>query len=123
MQRIILAIIGLSVLAIGLNCGGGAAAPGSGNDSPTEAYKRLYAAVKSKDTEAIKRELTDKSIDLAKMASAKTGIPVTHIQIPLSGEAAKRSAAALLFPLWDRQLAAVCSVVAPDFFYQPTASQ
>lgn len=33
-------------------------------DGPTEAYKRLYAAVKSKNTEAIKAELTKKSISL-----------------------------------------------------------
>ena len=80
MQRIILAIFGLSVLAIGLNCGSGApAAQGSGNDSPTEAYKRLFAAVKSKNTEAIKRELTEKSIDLAKMASAKNNTPIEKV--------------------------------------------
>jgi CRISPR-associated protein Csx17 len=52
-----------------------------------------------------------------------SNIPVVHIQIPLSGESAKRSAAALLFPLWDRQLAAVCNIVAPEYFYQPTSSQ
>lgn len=80
MQRIILAVLGLSVLAIGLNCGsGGPATSGSGNDSPTEAYKRLYAAVKSKDTEAIKRELTEKSIDLAKMAAAKNNTPIEKV--------------------------------------------
>jgi CRISPR-associated protein Csx17 len=45
-----------------------------------------------------------------------SNIPVTHISIPLEGEAAKRSAAALLFPLWDSQLAAVGKIVAPDFF-------
>lgn len=79
MQRITLAIFGLLVLAIGMSCGGGAAAPGSGSDSPTEAYKRLYAAVKSKDTEAIKRELTEKSIELAKMASAKNNTPIEKV--------------------------------------------
>jgi CRISPR-associated protein Csx17 len=47
-----------------------------------------------------------------------SSIPVTQIQIPLSGDAARRSAAALLFPLWDTQLAAVCTAVAPDFFNQ-----
>lgn len=34
------------------------------NTSPTEAYKNLYNAVKAKDTEAIKRNLTKKSIEL-----------------------------------------------------------
>jgi CRISPR-associated protein Csx17 len=52
-----------------------------------------------------------------------SSIPVTHIHIPLQGEAARRSAAALLFPLWGRQLAAVGRAVAPDFFDQPTASK
>ena len=79
MQRIILAIFGLLVLAIGMSCGGSAAAPGSASDSPTESYKRLYAAVKSKDTEAIKRELTEKSIDLAKMAAAKNNTPIEKV--------------------------------------------
>lgn len=54
-----------------------------------------------------------------------SSIPVTHIQIPLAGDAARRTAAALLFPLWYAecgysQLAAVGSAVAPDFFdHQP----
>jgi len=34
----------------------------------------------------------------------------------LNGEAAKRSAAALLFPLWDSQLADVGEMVTHDFF-------
>lgn len=45
-----------------------------------------------------------------------SNIPVTHISIPLGGEAAKRAAAALLFPLWDAQLARVGEMVAPEFF-------
>jgi hypothetical protein len=78
MKKIILAIIGLSLLALVLNCGG-PAAPGSRNDSPTEAYKRLYNAVKSKDTEAIKREMTAKSIEFAKMAAAKNNTPIEKV--------------------------------------------
>lgn len=55
-----------------------------------------------------------------------SSIPVTNIRIPLSGEAARRTAAALLFPLWYSdsgysQLAAVGSTVAPDFFDQTIA--
>lgn len=79
MQRIILAIIGLTVMAIGLNCGSGPATAGSGNDSPTEAYKRLFAAVKAKDTEAIKREVTAKSLEFAKMAAAKNNTPIEKV--------------------------------------------
>lgn len=52
-----------------------------------------------------------------------SSIPVTHLEIPLSGEAAKRCAAALIFPLWFSetgysQLADVCQSVAPAFFPQ-----
>jgi CRISPR-associated protein Csx17 len=49
-----------------------------------------------------------------------SNIPIMHIEIPLSGGAARRCAAALLFPLWDSQLAQVCAAIAPDFFPQPT---
>jgi CRISPR-associated protein Csx17 len=47
-----------------------------------------------------------------------SSIPVTSIQIPLAGQAARRSAAALLFPLWDSQLATIGRAVAPDYFPQ-----
>jgi CRISPR-associated protein Csx17 len=47
-----------------------------------------------------------------------SSIPVTSIQIPLAGEAARRSAAALLFPLWNSQLATIGRSVAPDYFPQ-----
>jgi len=47
-----------------------------------------------------------------------SNIPITHLEIPLGGEAARRCAAALLFPLWDSQLADVCAAVAPHFFPQ-----
>jgi hypothetical protein len=40
-------------------------------DSPSEAYKRLYSAVKSKDTEAIKKEFSKKSIGLAEMSAQR----------------------------------------------------
>lgn len=45
-----------------------------------------------------------------------SSIPVLHLPIPLDGEAARRCAAALLFPLWDSQLAQVGRPVAPEFF-------
>lgn len=81
MQRIIFTALGLVILAASLNCGAGsgAATAGSANDSPTEAYKRLYAAVKSKNTDAIKREMTEKSLDLAKMASSKNNTPIDKV--------------------------------------------
>ena len=42
-------------------------------DSPSAAYKRLYAAVKAKNTDAIKREMTQKSIDFGVMFSQRSG--------------------------------------------------
>jgi len=68
MQRIFLLLFILSILAITFACSG---TGGIGGDSPTEAYKRLYAAVKSKDTEAIKKQLTKKTIELGKMSMAR----------------------------------------------------
>ena len=79
MFRIFLAILVLAVMALGFACGGGTAAPGSSGDTPTEAYKRLYAAVKKKDTEAIKGEMTSKSIDFAKMAADRNGKPIEEV--------------------------------------------
>ena len=45
--------------------------PTNVQDSPTEAYKRLYVAVKKKDTESIKKQLSKKSIDLAEMSAQR----------------------------------------------------
>ncbi len=70
--------MGLVVMALALNCGGTAPA-GSSGDSPTEAYKRLFAAVKGKDTESIKKEMTAKSLEFAKMASAKNNTPIEKV--------------------------------------------
>ena len=64
MLRPLLLIVALAVIAIGFACGVGA-------DSPTESYKRLYAAVKSKDTEAIKKQLTKKTLNFGVMSSER----------------------------------------------------
>lgn len=79
MYRIILAILVLAVMALGFACGGGTVAPGSSGDSPTEAYKRLYAAVKKKDVEAIKAQMTAKSLDFGKMASERNNKPLDEV--------------------------------------------
>lgn len=78
MKRIILLTFALAVLAVGFSCGGSNTAGGSG-DSPTAAYKRLFKAVKSKDTEAIKAEMTAKTIDFAKMASSRNNTPIEKV--------------------------------------------
>lgn len=49
------------------------------NDTPTEAYKRLYAAVKSKDTEAIRKEFSTRTRDFAKMAAARQKVPESQV--------------------------------------------
>jgi hypothetical protein len=78
MRHIIFSFSLLGLAAFLFACGGGASA-GLNDDSPTGAYKRLYAAVKSKDTEAIKAVMTKKSLDFAKMASAQQNKPVEQV--------------------------------------------
>src|SRR5215813_7345221 len=51
----------------------------SNDDSPTGAYKRLFAAVKSKNTEAIKAVCSKKTIDLANFAASKQNKPVDQV--------------------------------------------
>jgi hypothetical protein len=43
----------------------------NGADSPTEGYKRLYEAVKKKDTEAIKSQVSKKTQEFALMSSQR----------------------------------------------------
>jgi hypothetical protein len=47
--------------------------------SPTEAYKQLYAAVKSKDTEQIKSVMTKKTQEFAQMVSARQNSPIEKV--------------------------------------------
>ncbi|QQS33928.1 MAG: hypothetical protein IPM50_04940 [Acidobacteriota bacterium] len=63
-------ITALGLLAVIFSCDAPkepVAEDGPRNSSPTEAYKNLFDAVKAKDTEAIKRNLTKKSIDMGQM--------------------------------------------------------
>ncbi len=76
MTRLFLLIITLSTLAIAFSCGGQSGVSG---DSPTAAYKRLYAAVKSKDSEAIKQQMTKKTIDFGAMAAARNNTPIEKV--------------------------------------------
>ena len=66
MQRIILLLIALSAILLAFACSGQDVS--GGGNSPTDAYKRLFAAVKSKDVEAIKKQLTKKTIEIGKMS-------------------------------------------------------
>lgn len=76
MQRILFISALLSLIALGLAC----SSPGKAtNDSPTEAYKRLYAAVKSKNINAIKSEMSKQSIALAESVSAIQNKPIEKV--------------------------------------------
>ncbi len=71
MLRIIILSAVLLVIAFVFACGGMA----SGGASPTETYKLLYKAVKSKNTEDIKKQLTKKSIEFGVMAAQRNNTP------------------------------------------------
>src|SRR5829696_7803861 len=55
--------------------GGGTATSGS----PTEAYKQLYAAVKSKDVDKIKAAMTKKTQEFAQMVAARQNSPIEKV--------------------------------------------
>lgn len=61
------------------NSGGGAGGSVTTSGSPTEAYKQLYAAVKSKDVEKIKGVMTKKTQDFAQMVAARQNSPVEKV--------------------------------------------
>lgn len=72
MIRILIGTIVLTSLGFMLACQPAA-------DSPTEAYKRLFAAVKSKNIEAIKAEMTKNTHGFAEMAAGRSNKPVEKI--------------------------------------------
>lgn len=71
MKVAILVFFVITSLLLAVACNSGVT--GSNENSPTGAYKRLYAAVKSKNTEAIKKELSKKSVDFGVMFSQRSG--------------------------------------------------
>ncbi len=54
-------------------------APKSTAPSPTEAYKQLYAAVKSKQTEAIKAMMSEKTVAFGQMVSQRNNTPLEKV--------------------------------------------
>lgn len=74
-----------SLLAMMFACQPGGAGNSSGtggstkSGSPTEAYKQLYAAVKSKDTEKIKAVMTKKTQEFAQMVAARQNSPIEKV--------------------------------------------
>lgn len=78
MHRIIFAIVVISVMLLAFACGGQNDS-GGGGSSPTDAYKRLFTAVKGKDVEAIKKLLTKKSLELGVMQSQRNKKPLEQV--------------------------------------------
>ncbi len=76
MQRIFLLFLVLSIIVTCFACGG---STGIAGDTPTEAYKRLFSAVKSKNIEDIKKQLTKKTIDFGLSASQKNNTPLEKV--------------------------------------------
>lgn len=52
---------------------------GEGGTTPTDAYKKLYTAVKSKQTDAIKAVLSDKTVGFAQSVSQRQNQPVGKV--------------------------------------------
>ena len=84
MKRLILCSTLLALASVLIGCNPQSTsktsnATAAGEDSPTGAYKRLYAAVKAKDTEAIKAVMSKKSIEFAKMAAGRQNQPLEKV--------------------------------------------
>ena len=86
MYRIIICILVLTSVSLIFACNpksgsnaNTASSAGISDDSPTGAYKRLYAAVKAKDSEAIKAVMSKKSLDFAKVLSAQQNKPLEQV--------------------------------------------
>lgn len=81
MRNIALFSLLIAVGIIGIACGNqnlGSIGDASG-DTPTAAYKRLFAAVKSKNTDAIKKEMSKKTQDFAVAAAQRQNVPVEKV--------------------------------------------
>lgn len=72
MHKLLLSFFSLVALVGSFACG----SQENGADTPTEAYKRLYAAVKSKDTESIKKQLTKKTVEFGAMSAQRYNNPL-----------------------------------------------
>lgn len=78
MRKILALTLLLAAAASAFSCGGGNTGTGGNsgtaqnpNDTPTEAYKRLFAAIKAKNTDAIRSEMSAKTKDFAKAVAAR----------------------------------------------------
>lgn len=65
--------------ATGNNSNGTGGTTAVTNGSPTEAYKQLYAAVKSKDVEKIKAVMSKSTLGFAQMVAARQNSPIEKV--------------------------------------------
>lgn len=87
MKKYLALVLVLSLAAIFIACGdstgnstsNSATTTGDPNDTPTNAYKRLFAAVKSKNTEAIKAEFSKSTVARAESEAARAKVPVDEV--------------------------------------------
>lgn len=77
MRSLLVTAVLAALLALILSCGNDSSAGRSG--SPTEAYKALYAAVKSKNTERIKGMMSKKTHAFAEMVAARQNQPIEKV--------------------------------------------
>jgi hypothetical protein len=85
MRSLLLTSVLTALLGVLFACGSGTAENSNGggsvttNGSPTEAYKQLYAAVKSKDTEKIKAVMSKSTQAFAQMVAARQNSPIEKV--------------------------------------------
>lgn len=77
MRNIALLSLSIVIGIVGIACG--SQNPSGTGDTPSAAYRRLYAAVKSKNTEAIKKEMSKKTQDFAGAAAQRQNTPVEKV--------------------------------------------
>lgn len=81
MRSLLLTALLTALLASMFACGttGSNSAGGSTSGSPTDAYKQLYAAVKSKDTEKIKATMSKNTQAFAQMVASRQNSPLEKV--------------------------------------------
>src|SRR5687767_8395818 len=79
MRSLFFTIVLTALLASMLACDGVGISGGGSTGSPTEAYKQLYAAVKSKDTERIKSTMSKKTQAFAEMVAGRQNQPIEKV--------------------------------------------
>ncbi|MEP7147922.1 MAG: hypothetical protein ABI857_03475 [Acidobacteriota bacterium] len=81
MRSLLFTAILTALLAFMLACQPDASgtADGTKTGSPTEAYKDLYAAVKSKDTEKIKAVMSKSTQAFGQMAAGRQNVPIEKV--------------------------------------------